>query len=77
MIQEIIYKVKRGNAEYKVRLGNWLTLLGTLNFCSRVSPYLNLILPALYQVCAYVEDQKEWKKISSRLISVSSAYVGE
>ena len=54
----------------------WLSILGTLNFCARVSPYLNLILPALYKPVPFTSDKEEWKRTSSRLISVNSSHIG-
>ena len=62
--------------KYRVSIEKWLSLLGTLNFCARISPYLNLILPALYKPIPYTSDKNQWKRHSSLLISLNSSYIG-
>ena len=56
--------------------GAYLSLFGSLNFCSRTSPYLSLVLPRLYSPIPFVAEKSAWKQIKNSQIVISQNIFG-
>ena len=75
LLKQLAYKLRttqtKGGKECYSTCGEYLALLGSLNFCSSTAPYLGLILQPLYAPVPVVSHKNQWKEMKDQQISLT------